>query len=84
MGVHRLRLKEHQPFYHVLVSGDGSNRYAAQENLKPLGPTDAMDIDHPEVGKHFVKREGGHYKLNRECAQVFLEDDEYREAKYPE
>ena len=32
MGVDKLPLKDKQPFYNVLVA-DGSQRYAAQENL---------------------------------------------------
>ena len=37
MGVDRLPLGRHQPFYHVWAS-DGSDRYAAQENLM-IAPT---------------------------------------------
>ena len=37
MGVDRLRWKEKQPFYNVLVE-DGSCRYAASENLFPTKP----------------------------------------------
>jgi F-box protein 21 len=32
MGVDKLERQDKQPFYNVLV-GDGSQRYAAQENL---------------------------------------------------
>ena len=35
MGVDKLPLKDKQPFYNVLVA-DGSQRYAAQENLVTL------------------------------------------------
>ncbi len=81
MGVDRLRLKENQPFYHVLV-GDGSNRYAAQENLSPIA--NGVDIGHPEVGKHFTGRRGRHYWLNAEAASRYPDDEGYRERKHPE
>lgn len=49
MGVDKLVNKDKQPFYNVLVS-DGSNRYAAQENISPIKPE---EVTHPEVGKYF-------------------------------
>jgi len=49
MGVDKLDKKDKQPFYNVLVS-DGSNRYAAQENIGPITPE---EVTHPEVGKYF-------------------------------
>ena len=49
MGVDKLLNKDKQPFYNVLVS-DGSNRYAAQENISPIKPE---EVTHPEVGKYF-------------------------------
>ena len=45
-----LQSKDKQPFYNVLVS-DGSNRYAAQENLEPVAH---QAVTHPEVGKYFL------------------------------
>ena len=46
MGVDKLRERDQQPFYNVLV-GDGSQRYAAQENL--AGLEQACPVPHPEV-----------------------------------
>ena len=46
MGVDRLRWKEKQPFYNVLVE-DGSCRYAASENLMPSKPQ--RIIGNPQV-----------------------------------
>ncbi|KAL4223749.1 F-box protein 21 [Mactra antiquata] len=73
MGVHNLPNKDKQPFYNVLVS-DGSNRYAAQENLE-LNSNCCM-ITHPEVGKYFTSFEGTHYKQNNENATEYPEDEE--------
>merc|ERR1712013_710185 len=50
MGVDKLPLKDKQPFYNVLVA-DGSQRYAAQENLVPLDRP--CPVPHPEVGRYF-------------------------------
>ncbi len=76
MGVDRLRLREHQPFYHVLVC-DGSSRYAAQENLQPVEI--GLDVSHPEVGRHFSRREGTRYRLNTEAAARYPEDEHFRQ-----
>ena len=46
MGVNRLRDKTQQPFYNVFVM-DGSDRYAAEENLE-LASNPTL-ITHPEV-----------------------------------
>jgi len=51
MGVDKLENKNLQPFYNVLVS-DGSNRYAAQENLEPIPH---QEVTHPDIGKYFEK-----------------------------
>ena len=51
MGVDRLRWKEKQPFYNVLVE-DGSCRYAASENLMPSKPQ--RIIGNPQVNKFFA------------------------------
>jgi len=51
MGVDKLPLKDKQPFYNVLVA-DGSQRYAAQENLVPLDRP--CPVPHPEVGRYFT------------------------------
>jgi len=49
MGVYSLPKQDNQPFYNVLVS-DGSQRYAADENLVPIKP---VRIAHMLVGKYF-------------------------------
>ena len=51
MGVDRLRWKEKQPFYNVLVE-DGSCRYAASENLFPTKPQ--RIVGNPQV-KNSIK-----------------------------
>ena len=69
MGVDKLERKDKQPFYNVLVS-DGSNRYAAQENLQPL--TRPVVVTHQEIGKYFVEfdAEAG-YKANKQCSDEY-------------
>lgn len=49
MGVHKLPRKDKQPFYNVLVE-DGSNRYAADENLEYIDP---VEVPHEEIGRYF-------------------------------
>ncbi|XP_033747124.1 F-box only protein 21-like [Pecten maximus] len=71
MGVHTLPNKQHQPFYNVLVE-DGSNRYAAQENLTM--PESVSTISHPEVGKYFECFTGTHYVMNNEKCREYPED----------
>ncbi|XP_022254162.1 F-box only protein 21-like isoform X1 [Limulus polyphemus] len=70
MGVHTLVNKERQPFYHVLVE-DGSNRYAAQENLKIADFP--RSIQHPMIGKYFQSF----------CMTYYIPNKE-KEAEYPE
>ena len=58
MGIHTLQRMAYQPYYHVLVS-DGSNRYAAEENLEPLNRP-GFKITHGQVSdriKHFFSIE---------------------------
>ena len=72
MGVHKLESKDKQPFYNVLVS-DGSNRYAAQENLEPR--QDPVTVSHQEVGKYFetFDPELG-YIVNSQCREEYPHD----------
>ena len=62
MGVDRLRWKEKQPFYNVLVE-DGSCRYAASENLMPSKPQ--RIIGNPQVNKFLAQTKNtiGDYKV---------------------
>ncbi|CAK8694210.1 unnamed protein product [Clavelina lepadiformis] len=52
MGVDELERKDKQPFYHVLVN-DGSERYAAEDNLQPFCNPDK--VKHKEIGRYFSK-----------------------------
>lgn len=49
MSVHELPKQDKQPFYNVLVE-DGSNRYAADENLEYIAP---VEVAHDEIGRFF-------------------------------
>ena len=77
MGVHRLPQKDKQPFYNVLVE-DGSERYAAQENLEPLteGILDGSGISHPNIGKYFQRLdlEKRYYEPNSELCEIYPDD----------
>ena len=71
MGVDKLADKEKQPFYNVLVA-DGSNRYAAQENLEPMQPE---PVSHPEVGRYFHTFEPTMgYKPNKELSKLYPDE----------
>ena len=53
MGVHRLARADRQPFYKVLVE-DGSERYAAEENLVPVAKDeDGIRVEHEALGRFF-------------------------------
>ncbi|KAK3085161.1 hypothetical protein FSP39_025236 [Pinctada imbricata] len=73
MGVHNLPKKDKQPFYNVLVE-DGSNRYAAQENLYHPSADQYCEIDHPDVGKYFMEFTGRYYIMNDEKALQYPDD----------
>ena len=68
MGVDRLRWKEKQPFYNVLVE-DGSCRYAASENLMPAKPQ--RIIGNPQVNifsctqKNLTRKSNILYPINK-------------------
>ena len=84
MGVHKLPHADRQPFYRVLVS-DGSERYAAEENLEPILPSQAglpsqarvPRIDHEMVGRFFSSHDGTRYLPNAELAAMYPEDEDY-------
>ncbi|XP_023227331.1 F-box only protein 21-like [Centruroides sculpturatus] len=76
MGVYNLPHKEKQPFYNVLVE-DGSNRYAAQENLELTEYP--KPISHPEIGKYFQHYCTTHYVPNEEKEAEYPEDKSIRE-----
>ena len=78
MGVHKLPHADRQPFYRVLVS-DGSERYAAEENLEPILPRQARvpRIDHEMVGRFFSSHDGTRYLPNAELAALYPEDEDY-------
>ena len=74
MGVDKLPNTDKQPFYNVLVS-DGSNRYAAQENLEPLDQPEV--VTHPQVGKYFSQfnpKRG--YVGNKQSTEAYPDDRE--------
>jgi len=71
MGVDKLADKDTQPFYNVLVA-DGSNRYAAQENLQPIQPEPVL---HPEVGRYFESfLPSVGYQPNQELAKLYPDE----------
>ncbi|KAJ9575100.1 hypothetical protein L9F63_007761, partial [Diploptera punctata] len=76
MGVDNLPMKSHQPFYNVLVE-DGSTRYAAQENLEVA--TEAVWINHLEVGRYFDKFCTTYYVPNSEKEEEYPQDAEVRQ-----
>lgn len=80
MNVHALENQHNQPFYNVLVS-DGSQRYAAQENLVL---TEATLITHEEVGKYFDEFNGHHYLPNNELAFEYPDEERVRKHFYPQ
>ncbi|XP_054721010.1 F-box only protein 21-like isoform X1 [Uloborus diversus] len=71
MGVSNLSNKEKQPFYHVLVN-DGTNRYAAQENLKI--DDSELPVQHIEVGRFFESYHGNHYLANKQKMIEYPQD----------
>merc|ERR1712129_178991 len=72
MGVDKLEQQDKQPFYNVLV-GDGSQRYAAQENLSPLARTCA--VPHVDVGRYFTAlHPAAGYSPNAELAADYPDD----------
>merc|ERR1719495_999421 len=71
MGVHKLQNADKQPFYNVL-GADGSNRYAAQENLVPIKP---VPVQHPEIGRYFKSfDEKLGYRPNKELTSQFPDE----------
>ena len=78
MGVDKLPNRDNQPFYNVLVE-DGSNRYAADENLEVTKP---VRINHPAIGKYFKHFHSLGYEPNEELAKDYPEDKDVRERFY--
>lgn len=71
MGVDHLPKKHLQPFYNVLVE-DGSNRYAAQENL--MYSPNPRTVSHPEVGRYFAEFCENYYIPNSEKLKEYPSD----------
>ncbi|KAL5015855.1 hypothetical protein ScPMuIL_005444 [Solemya velum] len=71
MGVNDLADQQFQPFYNVLVD-DGTNRYAAQENM--MFTSDPKAISHAEVGRYFTNYTGYCYIPNKEKCQEYPDD----------
>jgi heat shock protein HspQ len=57
--VAKSRPPKNQPWYHVLVDGEGHSTYVAEKNLEPEQSTDP--INHPLVEEFFSGFEGGRY-----------------------
>uniref|UniRef100_T1J6H4 Hemimethylated DNA-binding domain-containing protein n=1 Tax=Strigamia maritima TaxID=126957 RepID=T1J6H4_STRMM len=77
MGVNNLSKQRYQPFYHVLVN-DGSNRYAAQENLEIA--SEPSCLTHAEIGRYFSAFNGTYYVPNDEKAKEYPQDEAARAA----
>ncbi|GFV92899.1 f-box only protein 21 [Trichonephila clavipes] len=71
MGVSELKYKDQQPFYMVLVD-DGTERYAAQENLIP--DDTFAPINHPAVGRYFESFHSSFYLPNVQKLQEYPDD----------
>jgi len=81
MGVHELPRQDKQPFYNVLVD-DGSNRYAADENLEYINP---VEVTHDEIGRYFEEfcpKKG--YIPNDEKKMEYPEDQAIMEVDHQE
>lgn len=76
MGVYELKHKDQQPFYMVLVD-DGTNRYAAQENL--IHDDEMTPIAHSAVGRYFESFHGSYYLPNEQKLQEYPDDNMARE-----
>ncbi|XP_055940602.1 F-box only protein 21-like [Argiope bruennichi] len=76
MGVYELKYKDQQPFYLVLVD-DGTNRYAAQENLEC--DYELKPIMHGEIGRYFESFHGTYYFPNEQKLQEYPDDTMVRE-----
>eukprot|EP00088_Acartia_fossae_P001616 TRINITY_DN10642_c0_g1_i1.p1 TRINITY_DN10642_c0_g1~~TRINITY_DN10642_c0_g1_i1.p1 ORF type:complete len:598 (-),score=77.38 TRINITY_DN10642_c0_g1_i1:98-1891(-) len=71
MRVNKLPKKDTQPFYNVLVT-DGSERYAADENLEPCQPE---IVTHPQIGKYFKAFDSSRgYLPNDELLKEYPDD----------
>lgn len=57
--VAKSRPSKSQPWYHVLVDGQLSTTYVAQQNLE--ADTVGQEIDHPSIEVFFDRFDEGHY-----------------------
>lgn len=71
-NINKLIHKAKQPFYNVLVE-DGSHRYVAQENMKPVFPPQPLVLD-IEVGRYFSHFYQTHYVPNAQTEYHYPED----------
>ncbi|KAF5272115.1 hypothetical protein FQA39_LY01198 [Lamprigera yunnana] len=78
MGVHKLRFKDQQPFYNVLVE-DSSHRYVAQENLITTNEAGFLSL-HDDLGRYFSHYFETHYVPNAEKEKEFPDDKDIRYA----
>ncbi|GFY63553.1 f-box only protein 21 [Trichonephila inaurata madagascariensis] len=76
MGIRDLKYRDQQPFYMVLVD-DGTERYAAQENLIP--DDTFAPINNPAVGRYFESFHGSFYLPNEQKLQEYPDDSVARE-----
>ncbi|KAK4876142.1 hypothetical protein RN001_012564 [Aquatica leii] len=76
MGVHKLKLKDQQPFYNVLVE-DGSHRYVAQENMVSTDNTGFLYLNE-DLGRYFSHFFETHYVPNAEKEKEFPADTDVR------
>ncbi|XP_078489683.1 F-box only protein 21 [Ciona intestinalis] len=77
MGIPQLHDGATQPYYNVLVHGDGSERYAAQENLELLGGGSV--VEHEEIGKYFHS-----IKHDDDDGKIYYEANQQLKLEYPE
>ncbi len=61
--VAKSRPPKDQPWYHVLVDGQGTETYVAERNLAP--DSSQAPVDHPLLSQFFCGYHAGVYKLRR-------------------
>lgn len=82
MNVHRLSMKDKQPFYNVLVE-DGSHRYVAQENIVPIANPSSLLVNE-DLGSHFSHFYETHFVPNAEKEKEYPEDSSIRHMYHEE
>uniref|UniRef100_F7B5M3 Hemimethylated DNA-binding domain-containing protein n=1 Tax=Ciona intestinalis TaxID=7719 RepID=F7B5M3_CIOIN len=75
MGIPQLNDGATQPYYNVLVHEDGSERYAAQENLEVL--KGGLAVEHEEIGKYFQS-------IKHDDGKIYYEPNQQLKLEYPE